>query len=118
MSISGGGRKGRNEVIHSFTTPDTLVCPDQIWTYTAIKDDEIIDNVYSWQECGKYIQDVVVRCFAQRSEMFWSEIPVLLIIFQDCVVFTLTLVNPGDTVDPSPGHLAIQTWIVRSADVG
>ena len=43
---------------------------------------------------------------------------ILLKIFQDYVVFTLTLVNPGDTADPSPGHLAIQTWIVRSADVG
>ena len=42
----------------------------------------------------------------------------LLLVFQDCVVITPSLVILGDTADPALGPLAIETWIVRSADVG
>ena len=42
----------------------------------------------------------------------------LLLVFQDCVVITPSLVILGDTADPALGPPAIETWIVRSSDVG
>ena len=53
--FTGGGRKGRSEITtRAPRPPKTLGCPDKTWTFDPFwPDDEIIDSVYSWQECGK-----------------------------------------------------------------